>query len=205
MVQQRSATAACTLIMVLLCVGCSNGPYFDGQVEAVIPTFVVGIPSAENLNELDRGSMVVISSDLSECILGHGVARALSHENSEEWWAAEFEVPCREVTIPTADILRGILDGKGYVSGRGPIPLNRKPLKASGDHWGYHRLIQGKHVEYYILYNDSHIRLIRWTSGNRWGTETDHTYSVLRSAESVVIETTRSETRQAALEWFPEQ
>jgi hypothetical protein len=150
---------------------------------------------------LDGGLVGVVFTDsLEACMRGSGEARFLPFAG--HGWIAEdlhLLLSCRRIIPLTSQELSRVLGGRGSARGGSPIPENRDPIEY--DHRGYHR-VSGRWIgtEYFVRYNDTAIRLVRWGYGNHWGGETDHTYHVEDVNGRRVIHTVRSKERDVVLD-----
>jgi hypothetical protein len=150
---------------------------------------------------LDGSLVGIVTVDsLEVCLRGKGEAQFLPLAGDRA--LAEdpvLSIECSRITPLTAEELSEVFDGQGGSRGEAEIPENASPI-VDGSR-GYVR-IPGEWIstEYFLRYNEAFIRLVRWSHGNHWGGEVDHTYRIEMADGRRVIRTVRSRERDVELD-----
>lgn len=190
-----------TTLLALWCCRCA--PYYDGEAETLAPEFIVATVRGPGPDA--SVPVVLLSDDLSACAVGRGTATIIAPEVLGSRQGSRTQaLPCESLRVLDAPAIRSLLDNRGYRSGAGPLPRSARPLVSSSSLFGYEVVVWSVLEDYYVRYNDTDIRLVQWSHGNRWGNESAHGYTVTLGGAVPVIDTTSSQRRAVALEVFPD-
>lgn len=164
------------------------------QTRSVPPDMFVAATVAGGIVGIARADSV------AACVRGRGELRLLPLEGHPDLAADPFlSLHCGNVRPLTTSELTIAVDEKGRRSGQAVPPELDGPIVDS--HRGFIR-IPGEWISttYFLRYNDRYAQLVRWSHGNHWGTEMEHTYRVTDSDDGRRIETTRALERDVALD-----
>lgn len=146
------------------------------------------------------GVGVALAESVEACVGAEGTVRLFPLAAERDGTEDPFRrMDCRQVRALDAPELSVALEGRGRRTRGGAPPPLEKPIVDGARGFA---AFPGEWipVQYFIRVTADHIQLIRWSSGNHWGTEVEHTYRVVVSGNGQRIVTARSVQRDVELD-----